>query len=50
MNTYEFWDTQELEENIEVEADTLEEACHIMFGDDLYQPTRWELLTVNGMY
>ena len=47
MNEYEFYN-ESTDETIEVEADSFEEASHIMFGDDEYDSSDWELVTVNG--
>ena len=47
MNEYEFR-SNITEEVIEVIADTFDEASHIMYGDDEYDPNEWELVSVNG--
>ena len=48
MNEYEFWN-ESTDETIEVEADSFEEAAHIMFGDGEYDCKDWELMCINSV-
>ena len=47
MNEYEFYN-EVTGETVEVDADSFDEASNIMFGDDEYNPSDWELVSVNG--
>jgi len=54
MNIYEFINWED-DDTVEVEAESFDEACNIMFGDlgdgtEPYDYHKYELLTVNGRY
>ena len=47
MNEYEFYN-ESTDETVEVDADTFDEACAIMFEPEDCNPSEWELLSING--
>ena len=47
MNEYEFC-SNITGDTVEVDADTFDEAAHIMYGDGEYDPNEWELVSING--
>ena len=41
--TWEFWN-RHTDEEVEVDADGFDEACHILFSDPDIDPSEWELI------
>ena len=54
MKTYEFY-SEEDDDTVEVEAESFDEACYIMFGPsedgcEPYDYNKYKLLTIDGKY
>ena len=46
---YEYYNEKE-DATIEIDADSFDEASHVMFGDGEYDYNDWELITIYGKW